>query len=194
MTWGVVPSCRQATWPFSCGYCNFSASNIQCPRTMELGIMSCKWNYSVNHGRAWGPSWWKHITARLCLSRVCSLNLPTVRHTRDKSYMTALSCKSSLYSSPGCYPITTQANIPCYHPLPLHLQVASEMQTTKGIFLYPEMHVSVDTGESALAGLDWIHTSVRGTVCLKSFSEYPHWSITNYMSLGTQDRGQLFLS
>lgn len=123
MTWGVVSSCRQAAWPFSCDYPNFSANNILCPRTVELGIMSCKWNYSVNHGRARGLSWWKHTIARLCLSRMCSLNLSTVRHGRDKCYMMALPCRSSpSYPLRRQYLISSQANIPDCHPPPWHLQ------------------------------------------------------------------------
>lgn len=123
MTWGVVSSCRQAARPFSCDYPNFSASNILCPRTVELGIMSCKWNYSVNHGRARGLSWWKHIIARLCLSRICSLNLSTVRQGRDKCYVTALPCgSSSSYPFPRQYLIASQTNVPDCHLLPRHLQ------------------------------------------------------------------------
>lgn len=139
MTWGVVSSCRQATWPFSCDYPNFSASNILCPRTVELGIMSCKWNYSVNHGRARGLSWWKHIIARLCLSRICSLNLSTVRQGRDKCYVTALPCgSSSSYPFPRQYLITSQAYIPSSHPG--ICRAASEMHTTKRIFHCSEHH------------------------------------------------------
>lgn len=169
MTWRVVSSCRQATWPFSCDYHNFSASNVQCPRTAELGIMSCKWNYSVNHGRAWGLSWWKHIIARLCLSRICSLNLPTMRHSRDKCYVTALPCGSSAYAFPRCYLITSQANIPYYHHPPLHLpgciwNADNRGEGEGGGCHYPELHLSVNTGESVLSGLDGMHTSVRGTV------------------------------
>lgn len=137
MTWGVVSSCRQATWPFSCDYPNFSASNRLCPRTVELGIMSCKWNYSVNQGRARGLSWWKHIIARLCLSRICSLNLPAVRQWRDKCYVTALPCGSPSYPFPRQYLITSQANVPGCHPLPWHLQGCIWNAHNQGDFSLP---------------------------------------------------------
>lgn len=137
MTWGVVSWCRQATWPLSCDYPNFSASNILCPRTVELGIMSCKWNYSVKHGRAWGLSWWKHIIARLCLSRICSLNLSTVRHGRDNCYVMALPCgSSSSYPPPDSTWLPAK---PIFQTVIFHpgiCKVASEMHTTKGIFHY----------------------------------------------------------
>lgn len=191
MTWGVVSSCRQATWPFSCDYHNFGASNVQCPRTAELGIMSCKWNYSVNHRRARGLSWWERIIARLCLSRICSLKLSTVRHSRDKCYVTALLCGSSSYPFARRYLIIKQANIPYYHHLPLHLQGCISNADNQGFFHYPELHVSVNSGESTLSGSDWIRTSAKGTVSLKSFVEHPNGSITNYMSLGTWDRRQV---
>lgn len=140
MTWGVVSSCRQAARPFSCDYPNFSASNILCPRTVELGIMSCKWNYSVNHGRARGLSWWKHIIARLCLSRICSLNLSTVRQGRDKCYVMALPCgSSSSYPFPRQYLIASQANVPGCHLLPWHLKCTHP----RGFFITLNIRVSL---------------------------------------------------
>lgn len=193
MTWRVVTSCRQTMPLFGCDYCHFSASNVQCPRTVELGIMSCKWNYSVNYGSAWGLSWRKHIIARLCLWRICSLNLPPVRHSRDESDVMwcdvmALPCRSSSYAFPRCYVSLAK---PIYHtPItyPHICRFASEMQTNKGIFHYPKLPVSVNTGVPALSDFDGTHSSVRGTVTLKSLAEHPNWPKINYIFLGTGDK------
>lgn len=188
MTWRVVSSCRQATWPFSCDYHNFSASNVQCPRTAELGIMSCKWNYSVNHGRAWGLSWWKHIIARLCLSRICSLNLPTMRHSRDKCYVTALPCGSSAYAFPRCYLITSQANIPYYHHPPLHLPGCIWNADNRGegegggVITLNCTYLWILESQSYLILMEC--TLLLEELCLKSFAEHPNRPISNYVSLG----------
>lgn len=174
MTWGVVSSCRQDTWPFNCDYPNFSASNVECPRTAELGTVSCKWNYSVNHGRAQRLCWWKHTIARLCLSSICSLNLPTVRH-RDECYVMAFPCGSSSHPFPRHYLITSQANTPGL----------SLKRRAKGILILLNCiceHWRVNLSFR----LDWIHTSIRGIVSLRDFAEHPNWPL--YMCQGCWDR------
>lgn len=91
MTLGIVSSCGQTTWPFICDYLNFSASNGTVPQKWRAGYHVLQMELFICSLKSLGTELME-ATARLCLLRICNLNLPAVRHSSEKCYVMVLLC------------------------------------------------------------------------------------------------------